>query len=130
MAKLNGKPLPFAMFDTDQLMATQQRNVDAMTSASQIVVDGAKALAQRQGEIMQATFDQWVAASQQAWSGKPGEFKPTDQIEQAKAAYEAAVGHSRELAEIAFKAQSEAFGVLTKCMMANLDDMKSLAKVA
>jgi hypothetical protein len=101
------KPVPFLMFDADQLIAAQQRNVDAVTSASQIVVDGAK-----------------------AWSGKPGEFKPADQIAKAKTAYEAAVAHTRELTEIAVKAQSEAFGVLAKAMMANLDEMKSLAKVA
>lgn len=119
----------FPMFDADQLMAAQQRNVDAMTSASQIVVDGAKTIALRQGEMLQASVDQWMADGQQVFAGKPGEFKPADQVAKTKSAYEAAVNNAKELTEIAMKAQSEAFGVLTKCMMANLDDMKSLTKV-
>jgi phasin family protein len=124
------RTLPFPMLDGDQFLAAQQRNVDAMTSASQIVVDGAKAFAQRQSEIMQSSVDQWVATGQQVWGGKPGEFKPADQIAQVKAAYETALGNSRELAEIAMKAQNEAFAVLTRAMMANFDDLKSLAKAA
>jgi hypothetical protein len=44
--------------------------------------------------------------------------------------YEVAVNNMRELAEIAMKAQSEAVDVLTKCAMANIDDLKSLAKTA
>ncbi|HSA81489.1 MAG TPA: phasin family protein, partial [Geminicoccaceae bacterium] len=63
-------------------------------------------------------------------AGKPAEFKPADQIATAKSSYEAAVSNAKELAEIAMKAQSEAVDVLTKAMMANIDDLKSLAKAA
>jgi phasin family protein len=129
-AKTTTKPLPFPMLDADRVMAAQQRNLDAFASASQIVVDGVKAMAQRQGQIMQSSVEQWLTAGQGAFNGKPAEFKPADQIATAKSTYEAAVNSARELAEIALKAQSEAVDVLTKCMMANIDDLKSLAKVA
>ena len=128
MAKPTTKPLPFPMFDADRLTAAQQRNLDAFASASQIVVDGVKAIAQRQSEMMQASVDQFVAG--QARSTRPLEFQPGDQIAKAKSMYEAAVNNARELAEIAMKAQSEAVDVLTKCAMANIDDLKSLAKTA
>lgn len=120
----------FPMLDTDQFVALQQRNVDAFTSAGQIVVDGAKAIALRQSEMMQSTVGQWLANGQQAMNGKASEFKPADQVAQFKSSYEAAVSNAKELTEIALKAQGEALGVLTKCMVANLDEMKSLAKVA
>jgi len=124
------KLLPFPMFDGDRLIAAQQRNLDAFASASQIVVDGVKAIAQRHSEIMQSSVEQWLAAGQGVLSGKPAEFKPADQIATAKSTYEAAVNSAKELTEIAMKAQSEAVDVLTKCMMANIDDLKSLAKAA
>jgi phasin family protein len=129
-AKTTTKPLPFPMLDADRLIAAQQRNLDAFASASQIVVDGVKAMAQRHGEIVQSSVERWLAAGQGALNGKPTEFKPADQIATAKSSYEAAVNSARELAEIAIKAQSEAVDVLTKCMMANIDDLKSLAKAA
>ena len=128
MAK--AKPLPFAPFDTETFMAAQQRNIDALASASQIVVDGVKTIAQRQGEMMQSSVDQFMTASHDAMTLKPTELQPADQIAKAKSTYEVAVNNAKELAEIAMKAQSEAVAVLTKCVMANIDDLKSLAKTA
>jgi phasin family protein len=125
------KPLPsFPGFDGDKLTSLQQRNLDAFASASQIVVDSVKAMAQRQSEIVQASVDQMVAAGQGTWAGKPMDFQPTDQIESAKSQYQTAVANAKELTEIALKAQTEAADVLTKCVMANIDDLKSLAKAA
>ena len=114
-AKTTTKPLPFPMFDGDRMIAAQQRNLDALASASQIVVDGAKAIAQRQSEMMQSSVEQWVAHGPGRSERQAGEFKPADQIATAKSSYEAAVSNARELAEIAMKAQSEAVDVLTKC---------------
>jgi phasin family protein len=130
MAKPAGKPLPFPMLDADKMIAAQQRSLDALSSASQIVVDGVKAIAQRQNEMMQSSVDEWIATSQSALSAKPTEFRPADYIAKAKSAYEMAFTNAKELSEIAIKAQSEAVEVLTKCVMANIDDLKSLAKAA
>jgi len=130
MAKPTTKSLPFQMFDADRLVAVQQRNLDAFASASQIVVDGVKALAQRQNEMMQASVDQFVASGQSAFTGKPMDFQPGDQVAKARSAYEAAISNAKELTEIAIKAQSEAVDVLTKCALANIDEFKSLAKAA
>jgi phasin family protein len=124
------KPLSFQMFDADRMMTAQQRNLDAFASASQIVVDGVKALAQRHSEMLQASVDQFVAAGQGALAGKPTDFQPGDQIAKARSAYETAVGNTKELTEIAMKAQTEAVDVLTKCALANIDDFKSPARAA
>ena len=130
MAKTSTPKTGFPMFDGDQFIAVQQRNVDAMASAGQIFADGAKAIALRQSEMVQSAVEQWMGNSHKVFNAKPTEFKPADQVADARQAYENAVNNARELAEIAMKAQNEAFGVLTKCMLANLDDMKSLAKTA
>ena len=130
MAKPNTKPLLFPMLDADRLTAAQQRNLDAFASASQIVVDGVKAIAQRQSEMMQASVDQFVAAGPATFTGKATDFQPADQIARAKSVYETAVSNAKELTEIAMKAQGEAVDVLTKCALANIDDFKSLAKTA
>jgi phasin family protein len=128
MAK--GKPMPFIPFDTETLVAAQQRNIDALASASQIVVDGVKTIAQRQGEMMQSSVDQFMSASHDALSMKTTDFQPADHFAKAKAQYEAAVNNAKELAEIAMKAQGEAVAVLSKCVMANIDDLKAISKTA
>lgn len=121
---------PTFFFDADQIIAVQQRNVDAFASAGQVMVDGYKAIALRQSEMVQSGLGSLVADGQKMVDGKPGEFKPEEQINRAKSGYEAALANVRELTEIAVKAQNEAFSILTKCAMANFDDFKSLAKAA
>jgi phasin family protein len=125
----NAKQLPFAPFDTGAMIAAQQRNLDALASASQIVVDGVKTIAQRQGEMMQSSVDQLMSVSQSALSMKASE-EPADQFAKVKANYDVAVNNAKELAEIAMKTQGEAVAVLSKCVMANMDDLKSLSKTA
>ena len=128
-AKSSAKAAPFQTIDADKVLAAQQRNIDAIANASQIVVDGAKALAQRQSEMVQSSVDQWMAAGQGAMTLKPGEFVPTDQLTKVKSAYESAVANAKEMTDIAMKAQSEAASVLTKCFMANIEDMKAFSKI-
>ena len=55
---------------TPTCIAAQQRNIDAFASASQIVVDGVKTIAQRQGEMMQSSVDQLMSAGQDAMAMK------------------------------------------------------------
>ena len=128
-AKTSANATPFQTIDADKVLAAQQRNIDAFASAGQIVVDGAKVLAQRQSELMQSSVDQWMAAGQGAMALKPGEFAQADQLTKVKSAYETAVSNAKEMTEIAMKAQGEAASVLTKCFMANIDDMKTFSKI-
>jgi len=124
----NAKPLPFTPFDPETFAAAQKRNFDALASASQIVVDGVKTIAQRQGEMMQSSVDQFFTVGKNGFD--PAEMKPADQFAKAKAGYDTAVNNAKELAEIAMKAQGEAVAVLSKCMMANIDDFKAATKSA
>jgi len=124
------KPLPFTPFDTEAFISAQQRNFDALANASQIVVDGVKTIAQRQGEMMQSSFDQMMVVSKDAFKLNPSEVQPADQFAKAKAGYDVAVNNAKELAEIAMKAQGEAVAVLSKCVMANIDELKVVAKPA
>ena len=124
----NAKPLPFAPFDTEAFVAAQQRNFDALASASQIVVDGVRTIAQRQGELVQSSVDQLMAVGKNGFN--PDNLQPADQFTKAKASYDVAVNNAKELAEIAMKAQGEAVAVLSKCVTANIDDLKVATKSA
>lgn len=115
-----------AAVDADAMMATQRRNVEAMTSAGQILVDGMKTLAQRQVEIMQARMSAFGQKFETAVKAKePGAVQ--DGVDEAKQAYEQAVADTKELVEIVTKAQAEAMQVVNHCMLANFDDLKKMA---
>jgi len=124
----SAKQIPFAPFDPEAFAAAQQRNLDALANASQIVVDGVKTIAQRQGEMMQSSVDHLMAVSKNGLN--PADLQPADQFTKVKANYEVAVNNAKELTEIAMKAQGEAVAVLSKCVMANIDGLKVAAKSA
>ncbi|MFW5832961.1 MAG: phasin family protein [Pseudomonadota bacterium] len=116
----------FANLDAEALMATHRRNLEAMTSASQILADGFKTLAQRQAEIMQARMSAFGQKVEH--SVKAPEVAPVDgQIDEAKQAYEQMLADTKELMEIVTKAQVEAMQVVNHCLLANFDDMKKMA---
>src|SRR5215468_535709 len=48
----------FLTFDADAVAAAQRKNVEAMIQANQIAVDGIRAAAERQAEILQQTLGQ------------------------------------------------------------------------
>ncbi len=123
---------PFAapkmpMFDPEAVMAAQKRNIDAWTSASTILADGAKAFYQRQVEITQAAVDEFVVEAEGMMKNGATEYQPADQMARMKVAYEKALSNAQELSNIAVKAQTEAFGVLSSCAMANFDNVKKAA---
>ncbi len=116
----------FTNVDTDAVMAAHRRNLEAFTSASQILADGVKTLTQRQTEIVQArmsAFGQKVESTVKAKEIAPVE----GQIDEVKSAYEQFLADSKELVEIITKAQAEALQVVNHCMLANFDDMKKMA---
>ena len=112
--------------DPELLMAAQRRNIEAVTSASQILADGMKTFAQRQAEILQArlsAFGHLVEATTKA--KEPAAVQ--GHVEEAKHAYEQVMADTKELIDIVTKAQTEAMQVVNNCVLANLDDLKKLA---
>lgn len=110
--------------DMDAIMATQQKNIDALTNANQAAVDGAQALAQRQMEMFQQAMEQ-VQNVAQTMTGKmnPQDFAKA-QAEMMKTAMEKAISNSRELADLATKSQYEAADIMNKRYAEMLDEMK------
>lgn len=112
--------------DAEAMMAAQRRNMEALTSASQILADGVKTFAQRQTEIFQArmsSFGQTVEAAIKA--KEPAAVDGS--LDAAKRAYEQMVADAKELVEIVTKAQMEAMQVMNHCVLANFDDLKKMA---
>jgi phasin family protein len=83
-------------------------------------------LAKRQMEILQETMTQWQAAMLEA-----ANRESTNAAQRADAAaktFDKAFGNMRELAEVAAKAQAQAWEVVQKRFQENLADLRSLLK--
>ena len=109
MKQMSGMQMPG--MNLEALQDASRANIEAISEANRIAMEGMQALAQRAQEMAtEATTD--FQESAKAMSdmdssnpmGKPAEIARTN--------FEKAVGNLRELAEIASKSQTEAWGII------------------
>ena len=112
--------------DMDAVVANQRKNVEALTSANRVALDGMQAVVKRQVEIVQETMNEASTAFQSiSKAGSPPEAA-AKQAELAKNAFERALGNGRELAEMISKAQQEATSAINARIAESLDEFKDM----
>ena len=118
-----------AMPDLDALAAAQRRNIEALTAANRIALEGAQAVAKRHMEILQASMSDMTEAMRGAATTDPKEAA-SRQAEMLKGSYERAVGNMKELADLIQKSNSEALGLLNKRFTEAMDEVRTLVEKA
>lgn len=114
------------MPDTSALMDAYKRNLEVMSAANKIALEGAQAVAKRHMEIMQQTMAELSENLRgMATTESPSE-KATKQTELLKRAYERAVANTKELADMIQHANGEALALLNKRFVEAMDEAKSL----
>src|SRR6202040_1122593 len=118
----------FRPFDVEALMAAQRRNIEALSQANQLAVEGMQAVAKRQIEVARQAVEDVSALLRDL--AQPA--SPLDRIatytEFVKQMLEKSVNHGREITLLATKAGTEASNVLRKRPTEGLDEKKELAK--
>jgi phasin family protein len=114
--------------DVEAIVAIQRKNLEALTQANQLAVEGVRALAQRQAEIAQQAFA-GASALFQAWT-QPGapEERLAKNADVAKQAFEKGLADARELSELTAKASTDVFSVITKRVSEGFDEARLYAK--
>lgn len=114
----------FPGIDSNVLMEAQKRNVEAVTAANRVALEGAQAVAQRQVEILrQAAEEATKVVSEMSKPGKI-EDKWATQVALTKETYELAQANLRELTEIGVKSNGEAAELLNHRLTDALDEIK------
>lgn len=118
----------FPGLDVESMVAAQRKNLEALTQANQLAVEGVQALARRQVEIARETVDE-VSSLVREWT-QPGapEERIVKNAEYAKQAFEKGVANAKELAELVTKANSEAFNVIQKRVAEGFEELRDYAK--
>jgi phasin family protein len=112
-------------FDATTVLDIQHRNVEALSAANQTIAQGLQTVVRRQGEIARQSVKQF----QDLLSIKPTSVEETlvKQIDVAKTSYEKTVADARELGDIVAKVGSEAADILSRRVVASLDEVKAAA---
>jgi len=116
-----------AVPDSAALLAAHRRNVEALSAANRIALEGAQAVAKRHMEIMQQTMSE-LSDSLRALSGAEApSAKAARQTELLKRAYERTVSNTKELTDLIQRANAEAIGTLNHRFVEAMDEVKLLA---
>jgi phasin family protein len=124
---LDGLKMPHAP-DAEALMRAHQRNIEALSAANRIALEGAQAVAKRHMEIMQQTMAELTETMRALAGAEAPQDKAAKQAELLKSAYERAVSNTRELGDLIQRANGEALGALNQRVSEAIDEMKSLLK--
>ena len=120
-----------AMPNMDVFMTAHQKNVEAFFKAQATMVDGMQAVMQRQVALFQQTMSEAVELLQSIAAEKDPKAGLSRQVEASKKTFEKLLGDARELGDVVTKSQSEAFQLLNKRAMDQIEEIKSaFSKVA
>ncbi len=114
--------------DTEALLDSQRKNIEAFSAANRIAFEGAQAVTQRQVEILRQLMEESAAVVKQLTAAGKPEDKLAEQAELLKHTYEQSVANFRELAEMGAKSNGEAVEVLSRRVTEGLDELKSALK--
>ena len=124
--KLLGEMKLPALPDTEALMRAHQRNLEAVSAANRIALEGAQAVAKRHIEIMQQTMTELTATLTSLADTSAPQDKAARQADLLKSAYEKAVANSRELGDLIQRANGEALDTLNARVSAAIEELSSL----
>ncbi len=114
--------------DVEAVVAAQRKNIEALTQANQLAVEGVQAVARRQVEIARQAVEEYTSLLRELSTPVAPEDRLAKQVDVVKGAMEKGLANARELAELATKANTEAFNVINKRFTEGLDEVRDFAK--
>jgi phasin family protein len=119
-----------AMPDSEALLTAYKRNLEALTAANRVALEGAQAVARRQAEIVQQTMAELSDSVRSLTTAESAQAKAAKQAELLRRAYEHAVANTKELTDLIVRSNGEAVEVLNRRFTEALDEVKTLAEKA
>ncbi len=114
--------------DMDSIMATQRKNIEALTSANKLAFEGMQAVARRQADVMRQMMEEMSGMISDMMSAGSPEEKMARQADMAKQTFEKILSNMKELAEMLSKSNSEAATVINARISESLDELKAMAQ--
>ncbi|HET9019851.1 MAG TPA: TIGR01841 family phasin [Acetobacteraceae bacterium] len=116
--------------DMEALMTAYRRNMEALSAANRVALEGAQAVARRHMEIMQQTMTELTETMRALATVNAPQEKAAKQAELLKQAYEHAVANTRELSDLIQKSNGEALSLLNRRFAEAMDEVKALMEKA
>jgi phasin family protein len=117
-----------AVPDMDAMLGTYRRNLEALSAANRVALEGAQQVARRNMEIMQQTMGEMTEAMRSLTASESPQDRAGKQADMMKSAYERAVSHMRELADLIQRSNGEALDVLNQRFAEAMDEARTMVE--
>ena len=114
----------------DGLLAAHRKNMEVLSAANRVALEGAQTVAKRHMEIVQQTMHEMTDTFRDLANPDNAQSRAAKQAELVKTAYERAVSHIKELADLIQRSNGEALGMLNQRFAEAMDEVKVLADKA
>ena len=119
-----------ALPDMDAFMAASRKNLETLSAANRVAMEGAQAVARRHIEIVQTSMTELADAMKELASADAPQAKAAKQAELLKQAYQRAVTHMKELSDLIQQSNAEALQLINQRFAEAMDEVKALAEKA
>jgi phasin family protein len=116
-----------AVPDMEAFVAASRRNIETLTAANRVALEGAQAVARRHMEIVQQSMAELTEAVRTLSTVETPQAKAAKQAELLKHAYEHAVSNLKEISDLIQSSNAEAVRLLNNRFVEALDEVKALA---
>jgi phasin family protein len=117
-----------SMPDMEVVLAAHRRNLEALSDANRVALEGAQAVARRHMEILQSTMSDLTETLKDLSVSDTPASRAAKQTDMLKQAYESAVSNTRELGDLIQKSNTEAMQKLNHRFSEAMSEMKKLFK--
>lgn len=126
MKKFMGDVKLPAMPDMEAVLAAYKRNLEALTEANRVALEGAQAVARRHMEIVQSTMSGLSSTMKDLSANQTPASRAAKQAELLRKAYEDAVSNTQELGDLIKKSNAEAMNKLNTRFSEAMSEMQTL----
>ncbi len=117
-----------AVPDMEAFIAASRRNIETLTAANKVALEGAQAVARRHMEIVQQSMAELTEAVRAMSTMEGPQAKAAKQADLLKNAYERAVANMKEIGDLIQNSNAEAVKLLNTRFIEALDEVKVLAE--
>jgi phasin family protein len=140
MARNPQSPMDFTRFfadmklpalpDLEAFVTANRKNLETLSAANRVALEGAQAVARRHMEIVQSSMAELTEGMQALAAADAPQAKAAKQAELLKQAYQHAVAHMKELSDLIQQSNAEALALINQRFAEAMDEVKALAEKA
>jgi phasin family protein len=114
--------------DAEAFLVANRKNLETLSAANRIALEGAQAVARRHMEIVQSNMAELTEAMKALATADAPQAKAAKQAELLKQAYQHAVAHMKELSDLIQQSNAEALSLINHRFVEAMDEVKALAE--